>query len=65
MFLDSSPLLDPCQPGDLTLPNRAVMAPLTRNRATPGSDARTVRYYARRASVGLIVCTDHSALEDA
>ena len=29
-------LLSPIQIGDLTLKNRMVMAPLTRNRATPG-----------------------------
>jgi N-ethylmaleimide reductase len=44
--------------GDLTLANRIVMAPLTRNRATPGSDAPNdlmVEYYRQRASAGLIV----------
>ena len=43
--------------GDLTLPNRIVMAPLTRSRAqpdnTPGELA--ARYYAQRASAGLII----------
>jgi N-ethylmaleimide reductase len=40
------------------LANRFVMAPLTRNRATPGSDAPrdlNAEYYAQRASAGLIV----------
>jgi N-ethylmaleimide reductase len=44
--------------GDFTLANRVVMAPLTRNRATPGSDAPNdlmVEYYRQRASAGLIV----------
>ncbi|SDD02158.1 alkene reductase [Nocardioides lianchengensis] len=42
--------------GAWTLPNRLVMAPLTRNRATgtvPGDLA--VEYYAQRASAGLII----------
>jgi N-ethylmaleimide reductase len=51
-------LFQPYQFGDLTLANRVVMAPLTRNRATPGSDAPNdlmVEYYRQRASAGLIV----------
>ncbi len=43
--------------GPLTLPNRLVMAPLTRNRAasdgTPG--ALMAAYYAQRATAGLVV----------
>lgn len=53
-----STLFDPVQLGDLTLPNRVVMAPLTRNRATMGTDAPNAlnaTYYAQRASAGLIV----------
>ncbi len=50
-------LFDPTTMGDLTLPNRVLMAPLTRNRAnsdgTPKEMART--YYAQRASAGLIL----------
>ncbi|MFZ5533088.1 MAG: alkene reductase [Pseudomonadota bacterium] len=50
-------LFEPVQIGDLSLPNRIVMAPLTRSRAqpdnTPGELA--ARYYAQRASAGLIV----------
>lgn len=43
--------------GDLTLPNRLVMAPLTRNRAAPGDVAReeTATYYTQRASAGLLI----------
>jgi 2,4-dienoyl-CoA reductase-like NADH-dependent reductase (Old Yellow Enzyme family) len=44
--------------GDLVLPNRVVMAPLTRLRATlPGHipNALMARYYAQRASAGLIL----------
>ena len=44
--------------GDLVLPNRIVMAPLTRSRAgqagIPGP--MNAEYYAQRASAGLIVC---------
>src|ERR1700736_2928605 len=47
----------PVRVGRYTLPNRLVMAPMTRSRAkldgTPGELA--VEYYAQRASVGLIV----------
>lgn len=55
MSLD--PLYQPLQLGDLTLPNRVIMAPLTRARATPGNVATPVmgEYYAQRADCGLIV----------
>jgi N-ethylmaleimide reductase len=48
---------DPIQIGHLTLPNRIVMAPMTRSRAA-GSGLATelmARYYTQRASAGLIV----------
>lgn len=50
-------LLDPVRVGDLELPNRIVMAPMTRRRAGPGDVPRpiTATYYAQRASAGLIV----------
>jgi N-ethylmaleimide reductase len=44
--------------GDILLRNRIVMAPLTRNRATSGSNIPTAlmaEYYGQRASAGLIV----------
>ena len=49
-------LFDPIQLGDITLANRIVMAPLTRNRA-PGQlpNALMRDYYVQRASAGLIV----------
>ena len=52
-----NPLFTPLQVGDLTLPNRIVMAPLTRNRAAPGNVPRALNalYYAQRASAGLVV----------
>jgi N-ethylmaleimide reductase len=50
-------LFDPVQLGDLTLPNRIAMAPVTRARAgqTGIPTADNARYYAQRASAGLIV----------
>jgi N-ethylmaleimide reductase len=51
-------LFTPLQLGELVLPNRILMAPLTRSRATPGSDAPhagNALYYAQRASAGLII----------
>jgi N-ethylmaleimide reductase len=51
-------LLTPIRAGDLELPNRVVMAPLTRNRALPDGDvphALNAEYYAQRASAGLII----------
>lgn len=54
----SDALFQPFQFGSLTLPNRLVMAPLTRNRATPDGDEPhdlNVRYYTQRASAGLII----------
>jgi N-ethylmaleimide reductase len=58
MTLDASPLFAPFRLGDLELKNRMVMAPLTRNRATHGTDAPndlSLRYYTQRAGAGLIV----------
>ena len=51
-------LFQPMTLGDLTLPNRIVMAPLTRNRAEHGTDAPNAlnaEYYRQRASAGLII----------
>jgi 2,4-dienoyl-CoA reductase-like NADH-dependent reductase (Old Yellow Enzyme family) len=50
-------LFDPLKVGDLTLPNRVVMAPLTRSRAGTSRIANHLmaEYYAQRASAGLIV----------
>ncbi len=49
-------LFDPVQVGALHLPNRIVMAPLTRNRA-PGAIPTPLmaEYYAQRASAGLLI----------
>jgi len=51
-------LFEPYKLGPLTLPNRLVMAPLTRNRAVPPSmvpSPLAVDYYAQRASAGLLI----------
>lgn len=49
-------LFSPTTLGPLTLQNRLVMCPLTRNRATDNvPNALMVQYYGQRASVGLIV----------
>ncbi|MFL9875624.1 alkene reductase [Paraburkholderia megapolitana] len=50
-------LFDPLKIGDLTLPNRIIMAPLTRQRAgdVRVPNALMARYYAERASAGLIL----------
>lgn len=52
-----NPLFDPIRIGDLELPNRIVMAPLTRCRAGAGRvpNALMAQYYAQRASAGLIL----------
>ena len=50
-------LFDPLVVGDLTLPNRIIMAPLTRQRAGDirVPNALMAQYYAERASAGLIL----------
>ncbi len=51
-------LFTPLTVGDLTLKNRVVMAPLTRNRAKPEDDTPYdihAEYYGQRAGAGLII----------
>jgi N-ethylmaleimide reductase len=50
-------LLSPVRLGDLELPNRVLMAPMTRNRAAAGNVPTELNatYYAQRASAGLII----------
>ena len=49
-------LFDPLKVGSLTLPNRIVMAPLTRNRAPNAIPTPLMAtYYAQRASAGLLI----------
>jgi N-ethylmaleimide reductase len=53
----SADLFEPFQLGDLTLANRMVMAPMTRNRADEDGvvPPMMVTYYQQRASAGLVV----------
>ena len=53
----SADLFEPFQLGDLTLANRMVMAPMTRNRANENGTVppMMVTYYQQRASAGLII----------
>lgn len=51
-------LFDPVRIGDIDLPNRIVMAPMTRTRAIGGRhipNEMMVDYYVQRASAGLII----------
>tara|TARA_R100000935_G_scaffold8302_7_gene17374 strand:- start:4561 stop:5685 length:1125 start_codon:yes stop_codon:yes gene_type:complete len=56
---DTQPLLTPIKIGTLELPNRVVMAPMTRSRANNKDTAPTedlhVPYYTQRATAGLII----------
>ena len=53
----SDPLFEPFQMGSLSLPNRIVMAAMTRSRADEAGNVGelTALYYAQRAAAGLIV----------
>ena len=55
--MSSVDIFSPFRLGPLELPNRVVMAPMTRNRAGPGNvpTALNATYYAQRAGAGLIV----------
>ena len=58
MSTPATKLFEPFKLGSLNLPNRFVMAPLTRNRAVPpGMDPSplAIEYYGQRASAGLLV----------
>ncbi|MEX0343926.1 MAG: alkene reductase [Rhizobiaceae bacterium] len=52
-----SPLFEPVAIGDLVLPNRIVLAPCTRNRATAdlGPTPGAIEHYASRAEAGLLI----------
>jgi N-ethylmaleimide reductase len=53
----TSKLFEPYKLGPVTLKNRAVMAPLTRNRSAAGfvPGALAAEYYGQRASAGLLI----------
>jgi N-ethylmaleimide reductase len=55
--MTNNPLFKPYTLGAITLANRIVMAPLTRNRAGEGfvPGELTAKYYTQRASAGLII----------
>jgi N-ethylmaleimide reductase len=55
--MSTSKLFEPFKLGAITLANRLVMAPLTRNRALEGlvPNPLAVEYYGQRASAGLLV----------
>src|SRR5216684_6701589 len=54
---NTTKLFEPYKLGPITLPNRLVMAPLTRNRAVEGlvPNPLAVEYYGQRASAGLLI----------
>src|ERR1700732_5056084 len=54
---NTTKLFEPFKLGPITLPNRLVMAPLTRNRAVAGlaPNPLAVEYYGQRASAGLLI----------
>jgi len=56
--MTASKLFEPYKLGPITLPNRLVMAPLTRNRAVPPGmvpSPLAIDYYGQRASAGLLI----------
>jgi 2,4-dienoyl-CoA reductase-like NADH-dependent reductase (Old Yellow Enzyme family) len=55
--MNTSRLFEPLRMGAWELPNRVIMAPLTRGRASPGRvpNALMAEYYRQRASAGLII----------
>src|SRR6516225_2363248 len=58
MSTPATKLFEPFKLGPLTLPNRLVMAPLTRNRAVPPGmvpSPLAIEYYGQRASAGLLI----------
>jgi N-ethylmaleimide reductase len=57
-FMSQTKLFEPLKLGPITLPNRLVMAPLTRNRAVPPGmvpSPLAADYYGQRASAGLLI----------
>ncbi len=66
---DTQPLLQPIKMGDLELPNRVVMAPMTRSRAKNKEAAPTedlhLPYYTQRATAGLIITEGSQVSEKA
>ncbi|RXJ51258.1 alkene reductase [Gelidibacter gilvus] len=67
--MSKQPLLTSYTMGDLKLPNRIVMAPMTRSRAENSANAPTedlhVPYYTERATAGLIITEGSQVSKDA
>jgi N-ethylmaleimide reductase len=65
--MSNDSLFSPLQLGALRLPNRIIMAPLTRMRAGANSvpTAMNAKYYAQRASAGLIISEGTAVSPDA
>jgi N-ethylmaleimide reductase len=63
--MQHSELFTPVSLGSIALANRIVMAPLTRCRAEPGHlpGSLMAKYYAQRATAGLIVCEATMVIE--
>jgi N-ethylmaleimide reductase len=61
--MNDKTLFEPYTLGSLTLSNRIVMAPLTRNRAGAGfvPSELAATYYSQRASAGLMKSGRHSS----
>lgn len=61
-----APLWQPVQVGDLRLPHRLAMAPMTRDRSHPDGtpSAMNARYYGQRASMALIISEGTQPSED-
>ncbi len=61
---DVSPFFEPLQLGAIALPNRVIMAPLTRCRSAPGRVPTDLmaEYYTQRATAGLIL-TEATAVD--
>jgi 2,4-dienoyl-CoA reductase-like NADH-dependent reductase (Old Yellow Enzyme family) len=67
MTLSLAPLFTPFQVGPLSLPNRIVMAPMTRNHSPGGVlGADVAAYYRRRAEHGVgLILTEGTGIDDA
>lgn len=65
--MSSSVLFEPFTLGDITLPNRIVLAPMTRSRAGVERLANTVmgEYYVQRSSAGLLITEATTISEEA
>ena len=64
--VDATPLFTPLTIGSTTLPNRIVMAPMTRNLSPGGApDAKVAAYYRRRAAGGTgLILTEGTYVPD-